>query len=418
MHRRRLALLSLLLLGIFFLPACASPQPATETPAARSALVRVEADGETQTIRTHLISPLAIIASLKLSLNSGDAVWVDGALLDPAASPRPTAPHAIVVVRALTLTVYDNGTTSRIRVAARTVGEALWRAGYHLYRADEVEPGWEALPNSAVPITLHRSRPITIQADGQALSTRTRRATVGETLSEIGLALVGEDYSIPAPDQPLPEDGVVRVVRVREEVLTAQETVPYETLFQAMPDQEIDTVTTLQAGVAGLRQRRVRVRYEDGVEVSRVDEGETVVQSPVARLVGYGTHITLRTIDTPDGTLEYWRSFTMYATSYSPARAGTPPTARNYGRTASGRLLTKGLVAIDRRLIPFGTRMYVTGYGFAEAADTGGGVKGRWIDLGYDDWNYVSWHQVVTVYFLTPVPPADTITWIIPATVP
>ena len=48
--------------------------------------------------------------------------------------------------------------------------------------------------------------------------------------------------------------------------------------------------------------------------------------------------------------------------------------------------------------------MYVPGYGFAEAADTGSGVKGRWIDLGYEDDNWVTWSGNVTVYFLTPVP--------------
>jgi len=71
-------------------------------------------------------------------------------------------------------------------------------------------------------------------------------------------------------------------------------------------------------------------------------------------------------------------------------------------------------VAIDRSLIPFGTRMYVPGYGQAEAADVGGGVHGRWIDLGYDDGNFINWHQYVTVYFLTPVPPASSIVRIFP----
>jgi len=404
------------------LAACASAQPATPAaaPAVRARLraVRVEADGQIHSLSTHLTSPLAILASLGLTLSSGDAVWVDGMLLDSTGEPHPVGPHHLLVVRARELTVVDGESTSRIRVAARTVGEALWRAGIRLTRADMVEPGLDAPLVSPLTITIRRARPITLHADEQTLSTRTRRATVGEALGEIGLALVGQDYSLPAPDQPLPQDGVIRLVRVREEVLTALETLPYETLFQAMPDQEIDTVTTLRAGMTGLKQRRIRVHYEDSVEVSRVDEGEVIAQQPVARLVGYGARITLRTVDTPDGPLEYWRSFTMYATSYSPARAGTPPTARNYGRTASGRPLTKGLVAIDRRLIPFGARMYVPGYGVAEAADTGGGVRGRWIDLGYDDWNYVSWHQVVTVYFLTPVPPANQITWIIPATVP
>jgi 3D (Asp-Asp-Asp) domain-containing protein len=49
--------------------------------------------------------------------------------------------------------------------------------------------------------------------------------------------------------------------------------------------------------------------------------------------------------------------------------------------------------------------VYVPGYGRGIIADTGGGIPGRyWIDLGYDDENYESWHFWTTLYFLTPVP--------------
>jgi 3D (Asp-Asp-Asp) domain-containing protein len=160
------------------------------------------------------------------------------------------------------------------------------------------------------------------------------------------------------------------------------------------------------------------VRYENGVEVARVAEAEAQVQNPIPQIIGYGTNIVIRTLDTPDGTIQYWRAFTMYATSYAAKFTNRTPGTSSYGRTASGKILTKGLVAIDRTMMPFGTQMYVPGYGFAEAADTGSGVRGRFIDLGFDDFNYENWHAPVTVYFLTPVPAADAIRWIIPSTVP
>lgn len=316
------------------------------------------------------------------------------------------------------ISINQDGELTPFETNARTVGEALWQAGLPIYHADAVNPPLAAplVPN--LQITVTRARRVVIQADGQTLTARTQHSTVGEALGELGVALVGADFSLPSADQPVLTEGAIRVVRVREELLTEQTLIPKETIFQAMPDQAIDTVQTLQAGADGIQRRYLRVRYEDGLEVSRAAESEVLAQAATPRVIGYGTNIVIRTVDTPDGPLEYWRAYTAYATSYSPSRAGVSPSARNFGITASGQRLTKGLIAVDRRYIPFGTRMYIPGYGFALAADTGGGVKGRFIDLGYDDGNYVGWAKIVTVYFLTPVPPANQIVWLIPSTVP
>jgi 3D (Asp-Asp-Asp) domain-containing protein len=51
------------------------------------------------------------------------------------------------------------------------------------------------------------------------------------------------------------------------------------------------------------------------------------------------------------------------------------------GLTASGIPVRRGVVAVDPRVIPLGTRMYVPGYGRGIAADVGSAIKGRIIDL-------------------------------------
>jgi 3D (Asp-Asp-Asp) domain-containing protein len=147
------------------------------------------------------------------------------------------------------------------------------------------------------------------------------------------------------------------------------------------------------------------VRFEDGLEVRRQIEAEYVAQEPHPRILGYGTKIVPNSIEAPNGRLTYWRSLNMYAVSYNPASAGGDI-------TASGLPLAKGVVAVDPNYIPLGTRLYIPGYGEALAADTGGGVKGRIIDLGYSNSDYVPWHQWVTVYFLWP--PPESIVWVIP----
>jgi 3D (Asp-Asp-Asp) domain-containing protein len=51
------------------------------------------------------------------------------------------------------------------------------------------------------------------------------------------------------------------------------------------------------------------------------------------------------------------------------------------GRTASGLPTGVGIVAVDPKVIPLGTRLFVPRYGMAVAADTGPAIKGRVIDV-------------------------------------
>ena len=83
------------------------------------------------------------------------------------------------------------------------VAEALLAQDISLYLGDRVTPslGSRVLPDMRVYI--ERSLPVSIGADGQTLRTRTQRPTVGEALAQEGIALVGQDYSLPAPDTPL-----------------------------------------------------------------------------------------------------------------------------------------------------------------------------------------------------------------------
>ncbi|MBZ0275116.1 MAG: G5 domain-containing protein, partial [Anaerolineae bacterium] len=146
-------------------------------------------------------------------------------------------------------------------------------------------------------------------------------------------------------------------------------------------------------------QTNTRIRLENGVEISRTAESAAVLVEPVNEVIAYGTNVVIQTVNTPDGPREYWRVLRLYATSYHPAALGGDDV------TATGRRLTKGIVAIDPRVIPYGTEVYVEGYGVGLAADTGGPRRSaRWIDLGYDDENWVSWSRPVDVYILTPIP--------------
>ncbi len=374
----------------------------------RAAQVQIWADGKTHTLLTHEQLPANLFALAGILLFPGEQLLRDNAPIRPD-QRLPAAPfHFLQVRRAVPLTVSEGAHSHTFASRAPTLGEALWEAQIHLQLIDQVSPPESALLDAPLQAAVTPARPITIDVAGQiTLQVHTTAVTVGAALSEAGIPLQGLDYSQPPAESPLPADGLIRIVRVREDILLEQELLAFTTQTQPLPEVEIDTQQIVQVGEYGLTAKRVRVRYENGLEISRQTEAEWVAAEPKPRIVGYGTKIVVRVLDTPAGPIEYWRALNMYATSYYPAAVGNDI-------TATGMLLEKGVVGIDPRHIPYFTNLYVPGYGLAVAADTGGGIVPRLIDLGFSDDDFELWHQYVTVYFLTPVPPEDQISWIIP----
>jgi 3D (Asp-Asp-Asp) domain-containing protein len=266
---------------------------------------------------------------------------------------------------------------------------------------------------SDLEVWIQRAKPVVIDLQDESIEVQTAAKTVAEALVEAGLALQGADYSIPDSQSLIPEDGHIRVVRVREEFTLTQTNIPFGVDYIQSDEVELDQREVVQAGEFGVEVTRTRVIYEDEQEVSRVEEITWVAKEPKDQLTGLGTQVVVRTMDTPNGPIEYWRAVNVYATSYSPCRLGI----ENYcsSGTASGLTAQHGVIAVTRAWynLMVGQRMYVPGYGIGVVGDIGGGISGKyWIDLAYSDNDYVAWYHNVTAYFLTPVP--ENIAWILP----
>ncbi|MCC7304611.1 3D domain-containing protein [bacterium] len=120
-----------------------------------------------------------------------------------------------------------------------------------------------------------------------------------------------------------------------------------------------------------------------------------IEKEPVTEYLRIGTKYDLKTIEIDGEKVHYWRKLTVLATSYDHTCSGCNKT------TATGAYLTKGIVAVDPRIIPLHTNMYIPGYGFGKAEDTGGKIKGNRIDLAFDDIRYGNWsRRLVTIYII------------------
>jgi uncharacterized protein YabE (DUF348 family) len=372
------------------------------------------ADATVQTLELVEHIPANLLAAAGILLFPGDRLTLNGTTLDPYTKlPADSPPTALHFQPAVLVTVVKDDTEVTIYSSASTVYEALWQNGINLSLADRLTPAGTTELTGPITVEIEQAVPVTLQLADAAIQTATTAATVGELLTQAGIPLQGLDYSVPGEDQPLPEDRVVQVIRVREEIALEQKTIPFTSSYQQDNETELDTSRVITPGEYGIEVSRVRIRLEDGVEIGRTAEAAWVAKEPQNQLVGYGTQAVVKTIDTPYGALEYWRAVTAFATSYSPCRLGIP----NYcnTQTSSGAQLRQGIVAVTRAWYSWmrGQQVYIPGYGVAVVGDVGGGIPGRyWIDLGYTDADFKSWASNVTVYFLTPVPAS--IPWILP----
>lgn len=341
--------------------------------------------------------PANLLNSAGIEMSPGDQLYQNGLPIEPDELLPRAQSISLQVQRAKAVRIQGDEQDRVIQTTAATVGQALWQAGIALYAQDRTEPAHETPLDKPMTVNYMPSKELRIVTQEEVVRIRTTEARVGSALAKAGIALQGLDFSIPKADAVLPAEGRIRLVHVEEQVNLETEPLPFETEFQPVADLELDKQAIVQPGTLGIKARRVRVRTEDGKEVSRQEDAEFIAQEPKSRILGYGTKIVSHTTSTPGGRITYWRALNMYAVSYNPTSAGG-------NITASGLPLRKGLVAVDPAYIPLGTRLYIPGYGEALAADTGGGVNGRIIDLGYSDHDYVSWHQWVTVYFLWPPP--------------
>ena len=408
--------------------------------------VLIEADGRTLQRMTHQANVAAVLAEAGIVTTPYDEILVNGTVgsgqsplptisnpavevqnMDAASflllthtprgaitSARPKSVH-LLIHRAFPITLNDGGLSSTFYTTRPTVGEALLAQNLTLYLGDKVTPDLGTRLSPGMKIYIQRSAPVVLTVDGRTIQTRTLHKTVAEVLAQEGIALMGQDFSRPATDHSISANDAIEVVRVRETLEIEEKFIPFETKWVPADDMPLDQQEVRQPGNTGVIKTRTRVRYENGQEVARLLEDEWLDQEPSDRLIAYGTQITVRSLQTEAGSIEYWRKISMLVTPYSAATSGKDPNHPRYGITRSGLPAGYGIVAVDPKVIPLMTDLYIPNYGKALAADTGGLIIGEHIDLGFDDDQPLpELYEWRDVYVLTPVPPADKIRYVLP----
>ncbi|MCL2577702.1 MAG: 3D domain-containing protein [Defluviitaleaceae bacterium] len=291
----------------------------------------------------------------------------------------------IAAESALTQVIWHDGNeTQEFLVGAETVGGFLHEAGIQTGTADRLSHSSDALLWDGIEITVEREIEFYVQTDGERISRLSQPGITVEDVhrqlqqeTEIALLYSG-DMNVPV------ENGdVLRFDTWQMRYETDLIYLPYETIRNHTNSVSRGREHLRVEGAEGEKAITTSVLYIAGREDSREHYSTEILSEPINAILDIGTGWLGALADVTAPDFHYFRRVRMEATAYTAGYlcTGKHPDDPWYGITASGRRVEHGIVAVDRNVIPLGTRLYVENYGFAIAADVGGAIRGDKIDL-------------------------------------
>ena len=391
---------------------------------ATEAVLRV--DGKTFALRTQAETIEQALVEAGVDLGAQDSVLRNEVFVSSVAPVAPPTPLAVLlggagnaageaaspgsvdieVRRAVPFTVVENGQELALRSSRETVATALRDVGVRLGPGDEVQPTLDTEMTAGLEVHVEHATQVIVTLPNAKTVLYTLAGTVGEALAAGGVELPADYRLEPPAETPISEGLVIHVVGISAEDVLETERIESKTLYE--PDSSLSYgERRIEQGQDGVHYRQYRLVYENGELVSRELAAEWDDPPAVDTVVYYSTadapSVASPSVDAPPDIGNVVGVLTVYATWYNPASAGRSPSDPSYGITATGIPVDRGVCAVDPSVIPLGTRFYVPGYGYCLAADTGGGIRGEMIDLGYPDGVVPDWtSHWVDIYILGP----------------
>lgn len=331
--------------------------------------VALTLDGEKRVIKTHADTVQELFNDLDISLRSEDYLSLkrDTKVKDNLKVVWKPAKQVQMVV--------DNEKKT-IWTTADTVGDLLIEQNIALKEFDEVDPKPDKAIKSNMDIAIEKAFQLTLNNGGKKEKVWTTSTTVADFLAGQGITLQPLDRVEPTLDTSVKENAVVNVVRIEKVTDVVEEPISFAVVKKKDAKLPKGKEKIISAGQKGLMTKEYEVVLENGKEVSRKLINKNYVKDKKDQIVAVGTKVNKVQVSRGAETgEEYYVTSTAYTANCNGC-SGVTATGINLHQNPNIKV-----IAVDPRVIPLGTKVYVEGYGYAVAADTGSAVKGYKIDV-------------------------------------
>ena len=329
-------------------------------------------------------------------------------LFDKDAKPHPTLRHAVTIISilmagAITISGLAYAMSKQVSIKdddefyegfttfKTTTAEILQEKDIVLYEKDEVNFGLDEKVPDKSEIIISRAVVIHIIDGEDGFLTKTAKKTVREVLAQAEIP-IGDDTILNVTlDDAVSEGLTIKIIHTKEEILETEEIIPFKVTKAVSTDLKGNETRVKQEGSEGLLHKKYRVYYENNKEISRELIETVVVKEAVDKITEYAPPPPAKVAVTfgGGGILSRGGDFGYRNVLTCDAYAYYLPG----NKTASGLPAQVGHIAVDPKVIPLGTKLYIEAadgswtYGYAIAADTGSSIKGNKIDLFMGSYN-------------------------------